>query len=109
MPEDSPAKPTTPAPLTSDDVADPGSSTATADGDAPEKGAKAAEGTGDGKTFSQLLAGAMAGSQKGAAAPDAGSSSGAVAAVPVVPAVTVVPSPGFLIEASGFGVSQIDS
>jgi hypothetical protein len=105
MPEESPTKPTSPTPLSSDEVADPGVSTATPDDDTSERGAKAAEGSGDGKTFSQLLAGAMAGSQKGAEAPGAGSSSGTVAPVPVVPVVTVAPPPGFLIEASGFGVS----
>ncbi|KAF3325850.1 putative WRKY transcription factor 4 isoform X1 [Carex littledalei] len=102
MPEDFPNRPTSPSPLTSDEVADLGGSTATLDGDTPQKGVKAAEGSGDVKTFSQLLAGAMAGSQKGAA-PGAESSSDAVVAVPVVPVASVVPSPGFLIETSGFG------
>lgn len=104
MPEDSPNRPTSPSLLTSDEVADLGRSTATPDGDTPRKGVKAAEGRGDVKTFSQLLAGAMAGSQKGTA-PGAESSSDAVVSVPVVPVASVVPSPGFLIEASGFGVS----
>jgi hypothetical protein len=105
MLEESPSKPTSPPPLASDEVADPSSSTATPDGDTTEKGAKAAEGSGGRKTFSMILAGAMAGCQKGSEAPGAESSSGTVAAVPMVPVVTVVPPPGFLIEASGFGVS----
>ncbi|KAJ1697943.1 hypothetical protein LUZ63_006455 [Rhynchospora breviuscula] len=102
MPEDSPTKPTSLTPLASDEVSDPGGSTATTDGVTPEKEAKAAEGSGDGKTYSQLLAGAMAASPK-REPPGRDSSGGAVTAVPVLPVATLVPSPGFLIEASGFG------
>lgn len=101
MSEESPEKPISP-----DEPADPGGSTEASAADTPEKGARAAKGSGDGKTFSQLLAGAMAASQK-EVGPGEGSTGGAVVPVPVVPVVAVVPPPGFLIETSGFGVSTV--